>query len=121
MFLQASPNYSMNSQHDFVLAPYNDIAGTNAVISTLPPDSLAAIIVEPMQVSGGCIPGTRDFLQHLRKVATELKALLIFDEIMTSRLDYGGLQVKLDIKPDITTIGKWAGGQDDRRKAKCLG
>jgi glutamate-1-semialdehyde 2,1-aminomutase len=63
-----------------------------------------------MQVSGGCIPGTPDFLRGLRALATKHNALLIFDEIMTSRLDYGGLQVTYDITPDVTTIGKWAGG-----------
>jgi glutamate-1-semialdehyde 2,1-aminomutase len=100
----------MNAPYEFIVAPYNDIVGTDSLVAALPPDSLAAILVEPMQVSGGCIPGTVDFLRHLREVATAEKALLIFDEIMTSRLDYGGLQVPLGIKPDITTIGKWAGG-----------
>lgn len=80
------------------------------MVSNLPSDSLAAIIVEPMQVSGGCIPGTPEFLQFLRNLATTHQAVLIFDEVMTSRLHHGGLQVKLGIKPDMTTIGKWAGG-----------
>lgn len=100
----------MNAPYDFVIAPYNDIAGTNKLLRTLSEDSLAAILVEPMQVSGGCIPGDIAFLRHLRDLATANKALLIFDEIMTSRLDYGGLQATLGIKPDITTVGKWAGG-----------
>jgi glutamate-1-semialdehyde 2,1-aminomutase len=110
MFLEKNPKYSLNSKYDFVIAPYNDIPGTNAVLADLPPDSLAAIIVEPVQVSGGCIPGTRDFLLHLRELATAHEAVLIFDEIMTARLSYGGLQTKLGIKPDMTTVGKWLGG-----------
>ncbi|KIW64353.1 hypothetical protein PV04_09295 [Phialophora macrospora] len=110
LFMNGSPKHSMNVPYDFVVAPYNDIAGTDSLVEALPPDSLAAILVEPMQVSGGCIPGTDEFLRHLREVATREKALLIFDEIMTSRLDFGGLQVTLGIKPDMTTIGKWAGG-----------
>lgn len=105
----------MNAPYDFLIAPtYNDIPATTAYLAThLPPDTtttLAAILVEPMQVSGGCIPGTTQFLQHLRHLADQHHALLIFDEIMTSRLAYGELQVELGIKPDITTIGKWAGG-----------
>jgi glutamate-1-semialdehyde 2,1-aminomutase len=110
MFTGAQPKYSMNATHDFVVAPYNDIPATNASVSELPPDSLAAILVEPMQVAGGCVPGRPDFLQYLRELATKQNALLIFDEVMTSRLDYGGIQTKLGIRPDITTIGKWAGG-----------
>lgn len=104
------PKYTMNAHYDFVIAPYNNISGTDLLVKALPLNSLAAILVEPMQVAGGCILGTREFLQHLRDLATAENALLIFDEIMTSRLDYGGLQVPLGIKPDITTIGKWAGG-----------
>ncbi|KIW24999.1 uncharacterized protein PV07_10675 [Cladophialophora immunda] len=110
MFFEREPKYSLNSHKDFVIAPYNDIAETEAMVSNLPKDSLAAIIVEPMQVSGGCLPGTRRFLQYLRDLADKQKAVLIFDEVMTSRLHYGGLQVSLGIKPDMTTIGKWLGG-----------
>ena len=35
---------------------------------------------------------------------------LIFDEVMTSRLSPGGLQAKLGIIPDMTTLGKYIGG-----------
>jgi glutamate-1-semialdehyde 2,1-aminomutase len=111
-FKRPLPIMTMNAPYDFVLAPYNDINGTTSVISTLPPDSLAAILVEPMQGSGGCIPSTPPFLRFLRATATSLGALLIFDEVMTSRLSYGGYQNHPDIKikPDLTTLGKWVGG-----------
>jgi glutamate-1-semialdehyde 2,1-aminomutase len=109
-FPEAAQDYSMNSSYEFVLAPYNDIEGTNSIVSALPPQSLAAVIVEGMQGAGGCIPGSVDFLQHLRKLATEQKALLILDEVMTSRLSYRGLQSQIGVKPDITTLGKWPGG-----------
>ena len=39
-----------------------------------------------MQGSGGCLPASRAFLQMLREEATRTGALLIFDEVMTSRL-----------------------------------
>jgi len=99
-----------NIPHDFVLAPYNDISGTQAVISSLPEDSLAAIIVEPVQGSGGSIPGDEDFLQFLNTSAHKLGALFIVDEVMTSRLSYHGLSSELRLKPDLVTLGKWVGG-----------
>src|SRR5262249_21893360 len=37
-------------------------------------------------------------------------AVLIFDEVMTSRLAPGGLQEVHDITPDMTTLGKYVGG-----------
>ena len=37
-------------------------------------------------------------------------AVLIFDEVMTSRLAVGGAQALLGITPDMTTLGKYLGG-----------
>lgn len=56
------------------------------------------------------IAGSRDFLQFLRDEATRVGAVLIFDEVITSRLNYGGLQEYYGIIPDMTTIGKHFGG-----------
>ena len=36
--------------------------------------------------------------------------ILIFDEVMTSRLAPGGLQEALGVTPDMTTLGKYLGG-----------
>ncbi len=44
--------------HEFVLAPYNDLAAAEALIE-MHGASLAAILVEPMLGAGGCIPGGR--------------------------------------------------------------
>jgi glutamate-1-semialdehyde 2,1-aminomutase len=101
---------SLNLPHDFVTAPYNDVPATRAIIDALPKDSLAAILVEPMLGSGGCFAGRVDFLQLLRAEATRHSALLIFDEVMTSRLSYRGYGAKIGIRPDLMTIGKWVGG-----------
>jgi len=46
----------------------------------------------------------------LRTLADETGALLIFDEVMTSRLAPGGLQEALAVLPDMTTLGKYVGG-----------
>ena len=43
-------------------------------------------------------------------MADETGALLIFDEVMTSRLAPGGLQEAHGILPDLTTLGKYVGG-----------
>src|SRR4029079_9920082 len=62
---------------------------------------------EPMLGSGGCIPGDPEFLATLRAEATAAGALLIFDEVMTSRLSPGGRQEPLGIRADMTMIGKY--------------
>lgn len=56
------------------------------------------------------IPATKPFLQFLRRAATDLGAVLIFDEVVTSRLALGGLQAVHGIAPDMTTLGKYLGG-----------
>ena len=71
---------------------------------------LAAVIVEPIVGSGGVIAATPEFLQRLGAVTTELKMLLIFDEIISLRVAPGGAQQLYGITPDLTTMGKIIGG-----------
>ena len=90
-------------------AQFNDTDSVRRAVARVGSD-LAAIIVEPMIGSGGSILGEADFLEDLRKTATEHGALLIFDEVQTARLSTGGLQESFNIKPDLTTLGKFIGG-----------
>ena len=99
----------INAPHQWVLGQYNDAAGA-AALARAHAGELACILVEPMLGSGGCIPGEPGFLQALRDVATETGAMLIFDEVMTSRMSAGGQQARLGITPDLTTLGKYIGG-----------
>ncbi|KAH6695498.1 pyridoxal phosphate-dependent transferase [Plectosphaerella plurivora] len=96
----------LNIPHDYVLGAYNDIEKTRSVLS----GEIGVIVVEPMQSAGGMRPADEEFLRYLRRAADVLGCLLIFDEVVTSRLDYGGLQGRYQIFPDITTLGKYLGG-----------
>jgi glutamate-1-semialdehyde 2,1-aminomutase len=71
---------------------------------------LAAVIIEPMIGAGGCIPGQSEFLMTVREETSKTGALLIFDEVMTSRHGATGLHGRLGIRPDIVTLGKYLGG-----------
>jgi glutamate-1-semialdehyde 2,1-aminomutase len=99
----------INAPFEYVLAPYNDIAATRALIDQHAAD-LALVILEPMMGGGGCIAASPEFLNMLREATTRVGALLILDEVMTSRLSPGGLQQVRGIKPDLTTFGKYIGG-----------
>jgi len=99
----------INAPFPFVLARYNDSDGTRATIRREAGD-LAAILVEPMMGSAGCIPADREFLTMLRAEATAAGTVLIFDEVMTSRFSSGGAQTLDGITPDMTTLGKYIGG-----------
>ena len=81
----------LNLPFPFVFADYNDIEGTRQVIGEVGND-LAAVIVEPMMGGGGCISATSRVSVHAaRSDAAKPAALLIFDEVMTSRLAFRGL------------------------------
>jgi glutamate-1-semialdehyde 2,1-aminomutase len=92
-----------------VFADYNDAAGTARAIREAG-ETLAAVLVEPMLGSGGCIPASMEFLRALREATRETGALLIFDEVMTSRHGPGGLQQRTGVTPDMTTLGKYIAG-----------
>ena len=98
-----------NIPFPYVFGRFNDLDRTLALIERHA-DELAAIIIEPMMGAGGCIAGEPAFLEGLREAASRHGILLIFDEVMTSRLSPGGLQGKLGILPDLTTFGKYLGG-----------
>jgi glutamate-1-semialdehyde 2,1-aminomutase len=109
VFAFANGGNPINAPYEFVVAPFNDGPVTQALIDQHG-DGLAAIVVEPMMGSGGCIPADREFLGLLREAATRYGIVLIFDEVMTSRLAPGGLQEVHGILPDLTTLGKYIGG-----------
>jgi glutamate-1-semialdehyde 2,1-aminomutase len=99
----------VNVPHDWIVTPYNDIAAVDAVFDEHA-DTIAAVLVEPLQGSAGCIPADPEFLAALRRHCDTSAALLIFDEVMTSRLSPGGSQELLGISPDLTTLGKYLAG-----------
>jgi glutamate-1-semialdehyde 2,1-aminomutase len=95
--------------HAFVLGDYNETDATRSLIRAHA-DTLGAILVEPMLGSGGCIPASSEFLRMLREEATAAGAVLIFDEIMTSRLGPQGVGGLEAITPDLMTVGKYLAG-----------
>jgi glutamate-1-semialdehyde 2,1-aminomutase len=99
----------LNAPFDFLLGRYNDLDQVEALVQPHRSE-LAVILIEPMQGTTGCILADRSFLAGLRALASETGALLIFDEVMTSRLAPGGLQEVHGILPDLTTLGKYVGG-----------
>jgi len=105
----ATGGKQINVPFDYVLADYNQVDETVAVIRSCAAD-LAAVIVEPILGAGGNIPGTPEFLGALRAECNRSGAVLIFDEVKTSRCGAGGIQGMLGIVPDMTTLGKYIGG-----------
>ena len=100
---------AVNAPFPMVMATYNDTDATLTLIEKHKHE-LAAIILEPMMGGGGAIAADRGFLQALRDASAKHGIVLIFDEVMTSRLSPGGLQEAHGIRPDMTSLGKYIGG-----------
>ena len=98
-----------NAPYEFVVAPYNDEVETLKLINENA-DALAAIIIEPMLGSGGCVPLGAEFAQTVFAAARKVGAIVIADEVMTSRHGARGMFNLLGVQADITTFGKYIGG-----------
>ncbi len=100
---------AVNVPHRWELCRYNDVAELDAVFDRVG-DEIACVLIEPMLGSAGCIPAEREFLVAVRERCDRHGALLVFDEVMTSRLGPGGAQGSVGVTPDLTTLGKYLGG-----------
>lgn len=78
----------LNAPFNWLIGAYNEVEGTRTLLRTHAA-TIAAVIVEPM-LGGGCIPASREFLDMLRAECTANDIVLIFDEVMTSRLSPAG-------------------------------
>lgn len=91
-------------------ATYNDLESVRALFTAHGAD-IAAVIVEPVVGNMGCVPPAPGFLEGLSELCRANGALFVMDEVMTGfRLAYGGAQEKYGLTPDLTTLGKIAGG-----------
>jgi len=87
---------------------YNDLEALRAIMS----DKTCAVMIEPLQGEGGLVSPTQDFIQGVRDLCDEHKALLIFDEVQTGVGRTGDLYayMGLNVVPDILTTAKALGG-----------
>src|SRR5881227_2359877 len=72
------------------------------------PETVSAVILEPVQNAGGCIPPPEGYWQRVREICDRYGVLLISDEVICSwgRLgEYFGAQ-RYDYTPDLITTAK---------------
>jgi glutamate-1-semialdehyde 2,1-aminomutase len=105
--VRGSSGIPKSLEHEVLIAPFNDLEHTTAIIEQYH-DELGAVIVEPFQRMLSPAPG---FLQGLREVTARYGIPLIFDEVVTGfRFAYGGAQALYGVTPDLAAVGKIVGG-----------
>lgn len=93
-----------------LVAEYNNIESVEKLFAEYS-NEIAAVIVEPVAANMGVVPPADGFLEELHQIIKKYNSLLIFDEVITGfRLAKGGAQEYFGIVPDITVLGKIAGG-----------
>jgi glutamate-1-semialdehyde 2,1-aminomutase len=92
-----------------VVLPWNDGDACEEIIAK-EASNLAAILVDPLLGIGGIIPPAEGFLERLRALTQQHGIVLIFDEVISFRVAWGGAQERFGIRPDLTTLGKIIGG-----------
>jgi glutamate-1-semialdehyde 2,1-aminomutase len=108
--IPSTPGVPTGAAADTVVSPYNDLDAVAAAVERYG-EGLAAIVVEPVAGNMGVVPPAAGFLEALRALCDASGALLVFDEVITGfRVARGGAQELYGVRPDLTLLGKIAGG-----------
>lgn len=95
---------------DTIVAPLDDEDALERVYAEHG-DQLAAAIVEPVPANNGLLPQRPAWHQRLRALCDHHGVVLIHDEVITGfRFGYHGYGVRVDVQPDLVTLGKIVGG-----------
>jgi glutamate-1-semialdehyde 2,1-aminomutase len=108
--LPATPGVPTEVTAHTIVCPFNDLDATAKAVAAYG-EGLACIIVEPVAGNMGVVPPVGGFLEGLRQLCNASGALLVFDEVITGfRVARGGAQERYGVLPDLTVLGKIAGG-----------
>jgi len=94
---------------DVVIFPFNDIERTIALLDDHAGE-LACVMIDPVPHRVGLIRAKEDFIVALYDWTRKNNVLLVFDEVVTFRVNYSGTQQDYPVKPDLTAMGKIIGG-----------
>jgi glutamate-1-semialdehyde 2,1-aminomutase len=94
---------------DVIVFPFNDIERTISILDRSA-DQIACVLIDPVPHRVGLVPGTNEFIEAVYNWTRRNGALLVFDEVVTLRVNYGGAQESYRVKPDLTAMGKIIGG-----------
>jgi len=94
---------------DVVVIPFNDPERAIAILDRHK-DRIACVLLDVLPHRVGLRPAEAEFVEAMRAWTTANGALLVFDEVITFRAEFGGAQDWYEIAPDLTALGKAIGG-----------
>ncbi|GAB3192677.1 aspartate aminotransferase family protein [Geodermatophilus arenarius] len=92
-----------------VTLPQGD-AGAFADLMRARGGEVAAVLVDLMPNRAGLRPADPSFVELVAALTRGAGALLVVDEVITLRLEVGGLHSRYGVEPDLVTVGKVVGG-----------
>ena len=96
-------------RQNIFFASFNDLNAVEKILAEHA-NEIAGILIEPVPNAGGIPLPRENYLAGLRALADKFNVLLIFDEVVTLRLNEGGYQKIANVMPDLTAMGKIIGG-----------
>lgn len=94
---------------DVVIIPFNDLERATAILDDHA-DELACVLIDLVPHRVGLIPADAAYVSGLRQWTRQHDVLLVCDEVITLRCEFGGAQQLLGAEPDLTAMGKMIGG-----------
>ena len=94
---------------DVVVIPFNDPDRAIAILDQHM-DTLACVLLDFIPHRAGLIAASEDFVNALYHWTRKHGALLVSDEVITFRSNFGGAQQAYRVRPDLTALGKMIGG-----------
>ena len=104
--VHGSPQSAME---DVVIIPFDDVERSLAILDEHRGD-LACVLLDLMPHRVGLKPASKAFVTAMREWTAKNGALLVLDEVITFRTEYGGAQQGYGIEGDLTALGKMIGG-----------
>ena len=101
-----TPESALN---DVVVIPFNEPERAVEILNQHRAE-LACVLLDLMPHRVGLVPASQAFVQAIYDWTRDNEALLICDEVITFRSNYGGAQEWYEVRPDLTALGKMIGG-----------
>ncbi len=95
--------------NDVVVIPFNDPDRAMTILNNHAQE-IACVLVDLLPHRVSLSPVYSEFINTLYNWTRDNNALMVYDEVITFRSNYGGAQEWYDVRPDLTALGKMIGG-----------